>query len=78
MHNGADSRLTEHFITNAMLPALNAVERDWRQTREAANAKGDKEGAKGALIIVGNRSQHKFFSNGTRVLTTAHFNWLFS
>ncbi|KAI0686433.1 ClpP/crotonase-like domain-containing protein [Cytidiella melzeri] len=64
LHNGADNRLTDHFINKAVLPALDAVERDWRQIWRAANAKGDKEGAKGALIIVGNRNQHKFFSNG--------------
>ncbi|KAI0806326.1 ClpP/crotonase-like domain-containing protein [Irpex lacteus] len=65
LHNGADSRLTDHFIKNAILPALDAVERDWRQNFRTANApSGDKQSAKGALIIVGNRSQHKFFSNG--------------
>ena len=74
MHNGADSRLTEHFINNAMLPALDAVERDWRQVWTAANAKGNKESAKGALIIVGNRNQHKFFSNGTNISKSVCFN----
>lgn len=64
LHNGADSRLSEHFIKNAILPALDAVERDWRQTWRVASAKKDQKSAKGALIIVGNRSQEKFFSNG--------------
>lgn len=70
LHNGADSRLTDHFIKNAILPALDAVERDWRQNFRTANAPGgDKQSAKGALIIVGNRSQHKFFSNGAYCLS---------
>ena len=65
LHNGADSRLTDHFIKNAILPGLDAVERDWRQIWRNANAPGaDKQSAKGALIIVGNRNQYKFFSNG--------------
>ena len=66
MHNGSDSRLTAQFIKSAMLPALDTVERDWRAawrtSREPKNK--DKAAGKGALIVVGNRGQHKFFSNG--------------
>ncbi|KIM84302.1 hypothetical protein PILCRDRAFT_818642 [Piloderma croceum F 1598] len=64
LHNGEDSRLTTVMIDHAIKPALDAVERHWReQWRSAQNVKG-KEGAKGALVIVGKRSQDKFFSNG--------------
>ena len=64
LHNGDDSRLTHEFIGQAVLPALDEVERSWRQQwREAAKTKS-KEGGRGALIIVGNRKQNKFFSNG--------------
>jgi len=45
-------------------PALDVVERDWREQWRAAQSSGDKEGGKGALIIVGRRDQDKFFSNG--------------
>lgn len=63
-HNGDDSRLTHEFIAKAFMPALDAVERSWRQSwREAVRSK-NKEGGRGALIIVGNRKQNKFFSNG--------------
>ncbi|OCH95445.1 ClpP/crotonase [Obba rivulosa] len=64
MHNGEDSRLSEAFIEEALKPALDAVESSWRQAWRAASAAKDKEGGKGALIIVGKRSQDKFFSNG--------------
>jgi len=40
------------------------VEREWREQMRAAQASNDKEGARGALIIVGRRDQDKFFSNG--------------
>ncbi|THG95234.1 hypothetical protein EW026_g6383 [Hermanssonia centrifuga] len=65
LHNGTDNRLTTAFITSAIIPALDAVERDWRNSwRAAAQTSKDEQGGKGALIIVGNRGQHKFFSNG--------------
>ncbi|GJE85516.1 enoyl-CoA hydratase/isomerase family protein [Phanerochaete sordida] len=64
LHNGDDSRLTHDLISKAVLPALDEVERSWRkQWREAQQTK-TKEGGRGALIIVGNRKQNKFFSNG--------------
>ena len=40
------------------------VEREWRGQLRAAKQSNDKEGGKGALIIVGRRDQDKFFSNG--------------
>ncbi|THH27412.1 hypothetical protein EUX98_g6771 [Antrodiella citrinella] len=66
LHNGDENRLTQSFITGCILPALDAVERDWRKDIQPGPAKENakKEGGKGALIIVGNRSQNKFFSNG--------------
>lgn len=64
LHNGDDSRLTHEFISRAFMPALDAVERHWRKNwREAMKTK-EKEGGRGALVIVGNRKQQKFFSNG--------------
>jgi len=64
LHNGEDNRLTVAMIDHALRPALDVVEKHWReQWRAAQNVKG-KEGAKGALIIVGKQSQNKFFSNG--------------
>ena len=46
------------------MPALDAVERHWRDNwREAMQTK-NKDGGRGAVVIVGNRKQHKFFSNG--------------
>lgn len=66
LHNGDDSRLSHELISRAFMPALDAVERHWRKNwREAMKTKG-KEGGRGALVIVGNRKQHKFFSNGER------------
>ena len=64
LHNGDENRLTEQMIETAIKPALNIVERDWRATWRAATKAKDKEGGKGALIIVGKRDQDKFFSNG--------------
>lgn len=64
LHNGDDSRLTHDMIGKALLPALDAIERSWReQWREARHTK-HSEGGRGALVIVGNRKQNKFFSNG--------------
>lgn len=67
LHNGSDSRLTTEFISQSIMPALDAVERDWRKGLKPGPPSKDlrgKDSGKGALIIVGNRSQHKFFSNG--------------
>ncbi|KAH9945289.1 ClpP/crotonase [Epithele typhae] len=64
MHNGADNRMTEKFITHGLLPALDTVERHWRENWRAGVAKKQPEMCHGALMIVGNRKQDKFFSNG--------------
>ncbi|PCH42312.1 ClpP/crotonase [Wolfiporia cocos MD-104 SS10] len=75
MHNGEDSRLSETMLAKALAPALDVVERDWRETWRAARAAKDKKGGRGALIIVGNRSQNKFFSNGfdyDNIISTPH------
>jgi len=64
LHNGQDSRLTVDLVDGGLKPALDAVERDWREQWRAAQKAKDKEGGKGALIIVGRRDQDKFFSNG--------------
>jgi len=64
LHHGEDNRLTEHFIQKAIMPALDRVEAAWEKALDTAKANKDKEGGKGALVIVGKRSQNKFFSNG--------------
>ena len=64
LHNGQDSRLTVELVNDGLKPALNAVEKHWRENWGAAQAAKDKEGGKGAVIIVGRRDQDKFFSNG--------------
>ncbi|KAI0671547.1 ClpP/crotonase [Trametes maxima] len=64
LHNGADSRLTDVLILQAFKPALDVVEKHWRENWRAGQAKKDDALRKGALIIVGNRKQDKFFSNG--------------
>ncbi|PFH53097.1 hypothetical protein AMATHDRAFT_45727 [Amanita thiersii Skay4041] len=64
LHNGQDSRLTVDLVDRALKPALDAVEKHWRGNWRKAQAEKDKEGGKGALIIVGKKDQDKFFSNG--------------
>ncbi|KAF8623726.1 hypothetical protein AX17_007422 [Amanita inopinata Kibby_2008] len=64
LHNGQDNRLTVDLVDNGLKPALDAVERHWRQYWRSAQASKDKQGGKGALIIVGKRDQDRFFSNG--------------
>jgi len=64
LHNGQDNRLTVNLVDNALKPALDAVEKSWREGWRAAQQTKGKEGGKGALIIVGRRDQDKFFSNG--------------
>lgn len=51
-------------MDHGLKPALDAVEKDWRDSWRTAKQAKDKEGGKGALIIVGRRDQDKFFSNG--------------
>ena len=65
LHNGEDNRLTQTLVDQAFKPALDIVERHWRkQWRTAKRAMDKPEEGGGALIIVGKRSQNKFFSNG--------------
>ena len=64
MHNGEDNRLTSELLNNGLKPALDAVEKHWREGWRISQAAKDKDGGKGAVIIVGRRDQDKFFSNG--------------
>ncbi|KAJ4480076.1 ClpP/crotonase-like domain-containing protein [Lentinula aciculospora] len=66
LHNGQDSRLTHELINSGLKPALNTVEKEWRESwrTHMRDQKANKEEGKGALIIVGRRDQDKFFSNG--------------
>ncbi|KAG8804911.1 hypothetical protein FRC17_005832 [Serendipita sp. 399] len=67
LHSGEDNRLTEEMCVTALGPALVMVEAQWRDSwRISFNDKNDteKRGGYGALIIVSNRTQNKFFSNG--------------
>jgi len=67
LHNGVHNVLTLGFINDAIRPALDVVEREWRESLKAAKAKGKSaspDEGKGALIIIGKRDQNKFFSNG--------------
>ncbi|KAF8222085.1 ClpP/crotonase [Tricholoma matsutake] len=63
IHNGHDNRLTSTVLNQGFKPALDAVERDWREQWRTAKRNKDKNGGKGAVIIVGRRDQDKFFSN---------------
>jgi hypothetical protein len=56
--------LTPTLINQGFKPALDTVERDWREQWRTAKKNKDKNGGKGAVIIVGRRDQDKFFSNG--------------
>lgn len=66
MHNGEDNRLTHTMILEALMPALDHVEREWRlEWRSAQKGKDSgKVDGSGALIIIGKMDQDKFFSNG--------------
>ncbi|KAF5392259.1 hypothetical protein D9757_001511 [Collybiopsis confluens] len=66
LHNGQDSRLTHDLINKGLQPALNTVEKDWRESLRLRfkDPKANKDEGKAALIIVGRRDQDKFFSNG--------------
>ncbi|PVF93444.1 ClpP/crotonase [Serendipita vermifera] len=66
LHNGADNRLTGPMC-DALSQALDLVEMQWRDRwRPTFYDKNDTEkvNASGALILVANRKQQKFFSNG--------------
>jgi len=67
LHNGVQNVLTLTFINDAIRPALDAVEEEWRTSLRSAkvNAKSaSPDEGKGALILIGKRDQNKFFSNG--------------
>ncbi|KAF8920189.1 ClpP/crotonase-like domain-containing protein [Mucidula mucida] len=54
--NGVDNRITKAMVEEALQPALDVVEKDWREQWRTAQKNKDKEGARGALVF--------FFSNG--------------
>jgi hypothetical protein len=67
LHNGVDNVLTLKFINDAIRPALDVVEEEWRRSFKAAKARGKSaapDEGNGAVIIIGKRDQNKFFSNG--------------
>ncbi|KAG8969120.1 hypothetical protein FRC03_004435 [Tulasnella sp. 419] len=66
LQGAKDSRLTGEMCQKGILPALDIVEKEWRnQWREASVSNEKKKGAgSGALVITGRLSQNKFFSNG--------------
>jgi hypothetical protein len=70
IHSPPDNRLTKHVVVQGLVPALNCVEREWRELYRAAQAaqrdgtQVEKSLGSGALVIVGLRGQDKFFSNG--------------
>jgi hypothetical protein len=73
LHNGNDSRLTGTLIFDGLLPALDSVEQSWSDMRRAARSDNSAHGGLGgALVIVGNRNQHKFFSNGKDFQRSMH------
>jgi len=64
LHNGVDNRLVETLINDALKPALQTVECEWRKERAEGKARKDKDAGAAALVIVGRLDQEKFFSNG--------------
>lgn len=64
LHHGLDNRLTQQLINKGVMPALDVVEREWREQQRAAVQNKKLQDGAGALIIVGKRDQDKFFSNG--------------
>ncbi|EDR08437.1 uncharacterized protein LACBIDRAFT_297096 [Laccaria bicolor S238N-H82] len=76
LHNGQDNRLTLELVDNGLKPALDTVEREWRDQWRAAQKAKNLEAGRGALIIVGRKDQDKFFSNGLdfhNVVTNPNF-----
>lgn len=74
LHNGVHNVLALTFINDAIRPALDTVEEEWRKSLKTAKAKGKSaapDEGKGALIIIGKRDQNKFFSNGKDNLSLA-------
>jgi len=73
LHNGVHNVLALTFINDAIRPALDVVEEEWRKSVKVAKAKGKSaapDEGNGALIVVGKRDQNKFFSNGKVNLST--------
>ncbi|KAH9004955.1 ClpP/crotonase-like domain-containing protein [Lactarius hatsudake] len=64
LHNGVDNRLVKTLINDALKPALQTIEREWRKERADGKARKDKNAGAGAVVIVGRLDQEKFFSNG--------------
>ncbi|KAI9454544.1 ClpP/crotonase-like domain-containing protein [Lactarius psammicola] len=64
LHNGVDNRLVKALVNDALKPALQTVEREWRKERAEGKARKDKDAGAAALVIVGRLDQEKFFSNG--------------
>ncbi|KAH9004957.1 ClpP/crotonase-like domain-containing protein [Lactarius hatsudake] len=64
LHNGVDNRLVKTLINDALKPALQTIEREWRKERTDGKARKDKNAGAGAVVIVGRLDQEKFFSNG--------------
>jgi len=64
IHNGNDNRLTQPLLLEGISPALDIVERNWREVSRHAKKNGEADAGRGCLIIIGKRSQNKFFSNG--------------
>jgi hypothetical protein len=56
--------LTAALVDGGLKPALDIVEKHWREQWRTAQKAKDKESGKGALVIVGKKDQDKFFSNG--------------
>ncbi|THG97668.1 hypothetical protein EW145_g7571 [Phellinidium pouzarii] len=49
MHNGEDNRLTYNFINCALKPALDAVEREWRETWQASQVDAKSKSTSSSL-----------------------------
>ncbi|KAF8274747.1 ClpP/crotonase [Lactarius quietus] len=64
LHNGPDNRLVKTLINDALKPALQTVEREWRKESAEGKARKEKDAGAAALVIVGPLNQEKFFSNG--------------
>ena len=57
------------LINDALKPALQVVEREWRKESAEGKARKEKNAGAAALVIVGRLDQDKFFSNGRGFLT---------
>lgn len=67
LHNGVHNVLSLAFINDAIRPALDLIEEEWRKSVKGAKAKGKSAApgeGNGAVIVIGKRNQNKIFSNG--------------